>query len=285
MVGEPGDPGVGPAELTPGLRAGYEAAADWWAAGPERVYAPLAAALVGTALAGTALAGTALADTGGRPAAGCRVLDLGAGTGVAGRAALAAGARQVVAADLAVPMLRRCRPELRPVAADAAALPFASGSFDLVVAAFVLGHFGSLTLGLAEARRVGQELAASAFPVGWTHPAKARVDAVLHSCGYRPPAWYSAFKRETEARAGDPAVLADRARAAGFRDVRVTTIVVPTGVSAPEQLASWRLGMAHIAPFLSSLGPAGQASVRRAAVAAVTGCPPLTVPMVVLTAR
>jgi SAM-dependent methyltransferase len=280
MVGEPGGPGVVPAgltgagpagdALTRGLRAGYEAATDWWAAGPERVYAPLAAALVGAA---------------GRPAAGCRVLDLGAGTGVAGRAALAAGAGQVVAADLAVPMLRRCRPALRPVAADAAALPFASGSFDLVVAAFVLGHLASLTSGLAEARRVGQELAASAFPAGWTHPAKAGVDAVLYSCGYRPPAWYPAFKHETEARAGDPGVLAGRARAAGFTDARVETIVVATGVSAPEQLASWRLGMAHIAPFLSSLDPADQAGVRRAAVAAVTGCPPLTVPMVVLTAR
>jgi SAM-dependent methyltransferase len=279
VVGEPGGPGVGPAGLTAGpagagliggLRAGYEAAASWWAAGPERVYAPLAAALVSAAA---------------RPAAGCRVLDLGAGTGVAGRAALAAGAGQVVAADLAVPMLRRCRPALRPVAADAAALPFADGSFDLVVAAFVLGHLGSLSSGLAEARRVGQELAASAFPAGWTHPAKAGVDAVLHACGYRPPAWYSAFKRGTEARAADPAVLAGRARAAGFADARVRTIVVPTGVSDPEQLASWRLGMAHVAPFLSSLDRAGQASVRRAAVEAVTGCPPLTVPMVVLTAR
>jgi SAM-dependent methyltransferase len=251
------------------MRAGYEAAAGWWAAGPERVYAPLAAALLAAAW----------------PAAGCRVLDLGAGTGTAWRAALAAGARQVVAADLAVPMLRRCRPELRPVAADATALPFASGSFDLVIAAFVLGHLDRLASGLAEARRVGLGLAASAFPAGWTHPAKAGVDAVLYSHGYRPPAWYPAFKLGTEARAGDPAVLARQARAAGFAEASVRTIVVPTGVSAPDELASWRLGMAHVAPFVSSLDPAGRASVRSAAVAAVTGCPPLTVPMVVLTAR
>jgi len=256
--------------LTSGLRAGYAAAADSWADGPERVYAPLAAALVGAAA---------------RPAAGCRVLDLGAGPGVAGRAALAAGARQVVAADLAIPMLRRCRPALHPVAADAAALPFASGSFDLVIAAFVLGHLGSLTSGLAEAHRVGRELAASAFPADWTHPAKAAVDAVLASYGYRPPAWYSAFKHETEPRASDPAVLTGQARAAGFAEARVRTIVVPTGVSAADQLASWRLGMAHVAPFLSTLDLAAQASLRRAAAAALTGCAPLTVPMIVLTAR
>jgi SAM-dependent methyltransferase len=264
------DGGAAGTGLTSGLRAGYTEAADSWAAGPERVYAPLAAALVGAAT---------------RPAAGCRVLDLGAGTGAAGRAALVAGARQVVAADLAVPMLRWCRPALHPVAADATALPFASGSFDLVIAAFVLGHLGSLTSGLAEARRVGLELAASAFPADWTHPAKAAVDAVLASYGYRPPAWYAVFKCGTEPRASDPAVLTARARAAGFADVRVRTIVVPTGVSAADQLASWRLGMAHVAPFLSSLDLARQASLRRTAAAALTGSAPLTVPMVVLTAR
>jgi predicted RNA methylase len=64
------DSGAAGPGLASGLRAGYTAAADSWAAGPERVYAPLAAALVGAAT---------------RPAAGCRVLDLGAGTGVAGR--------------------------------------------------------------------------------------------------------------------------------------------------------------------------------------------------------
>ena len=42
-----------------------------------------------------------------------------------------------------------------PVAADAAALPFRDGSFDLVLAAFCLNHLASLAAGLAEVRRVG----------------------------------------------------------------------------------------------------------------------------------
>lgn len=269
MVGGTGDPGGGPADLTSGLRAGYEAAAGWWAAGPERVYAPLAAALIGAA--------------GG--VAGGRVLDLGAGTGVAGRAALAAGARHVVAADVATPMLRRCLPPLCPVASDATALPFGPGRFDLVVAAFVLSHLASLGAGLAEARRVGLGLAASAFVTGWTHPAKAAIDTVLSEAGYRPPRWYVTFKQETEERAGDPARLAAQAGEAGFTGVEVRTIVVPTGVSAPEEIVSWRLGMAHIAPFVRSLDRPARDRVRRAALAAVAGCPPLTVPMLVLTAR
>src|SRR5580700_3658967 len=96
------------AELTAGLRAGYDAAADEWADGPGPMYAPLARALVAAAPV---------------PLAGRLVLDLGAGEGVAGRAALAAGARRVVAVDLSEAMLRRGGGG-RPVVADAVALPF-----------------------------------------------------------------------------------------------------------------------------------------------------------------
>jgi SAM-dependent methyltransferase len=256
--------------VIPGLRSGYEAAAGAWPGGPELVYAPLAAALV---------AATPV------PVAGRRLLDLGAGTGVAGRAALAAGARQVVAADLAVGMLRACGEPLRPVAADAARLPFRPASFDLVVAAFCLNHLPSLTDGLAEARRVGRAVAASMFAPGWTHPAKAAVDAVLTAFGYRPPPWYLAFKAGSDARASDPAGLTASAAAAGFGGVRVRTVRVPTGVSTAGQFAAWRLGMAHVAPFVGSLGPAERARLRAAAVSAVISCEPLVVPMLVLTGR
>ena len=92
------------------------------------MYAPLARALVAAAPV---------------PLAGRLVLDLGAGTGVAGRAALAAGARRVVAADLSEGMLRRGHARGgHPVAADAVALPFRDGRFDLVLAAFCLNHLG-----------------------------------------------------------------------------------------------------------------------------------------------
>ena len=66
--------------------------------------------------------------------------------------------------------------------------------------------------------------------------------------------------------------------------MRVATITVRTGVSAPAQLASWRLGLAHVAPFLQSLDPASQAAARRAAEQAVAGTGPLIVSMLVLTA-
>src|SRR5207244_2557637 len=203
------------------------------------------------------------------PPAGRSLRGRGAGAGVAGGAALAAGARPVVAADLAIGMLRRAGPALHPVAADAATLPFRDGSFDLVLAALSLSHLVDLATGLGEARRVGRAIAASTFAPGWSHPARAAVEEALRPFGYRPPAWYVRLKRETEPRAEDPDQLAGLAAAAGFRRVRLRTAAVPTGLATPAQLASWRLGMANIAPFVRSLDPARPAGSRRAAEGAV----------------
>jgi SAM-dependent methyltransferase len=281
VVGDAGGPG----RSAPGLRAAYDAGARLWAEGPEPVYASLARALLALALpTGTLPTGTLPTGMGGGVAGG-RVLDLGAGTGVAGRAALAAGARSVVSADPALGMLRRCAAGLHPVAADATALPFRDGCFDLVLAAFCLGHLDRPVAGLREARRVAAALAASAFAAGWNHPAKAAVDEVLGAFGYRPPPWYLTFKRDTEPWASDPAALGRDTAAAGYTDIRLRTITVDTGLSRPAELAAWRLGMAHVAPFVSSLTAARRVSLRRAAETAVTGTGPLVVDMLVLTAR
>ncbi len=267
---EPGPAEPDPAGLAPQVRAAYEAAAADWAFGPEQVYTPLARALVGEAPL---------------PVAGRRVLDLGAGTGVAGRAVLAAGADRVVAADLATAMLRRAGPALHPVAADAAALPFRDQAFDLVVAAFCLNHLSRPAAALREIRRVGRSLAASTFAPGWTHPAKLAVDEALRPFGFQPPAWYRSIQREAGPAALDPARLAAQASAAGFTGVRVRTMTVPTGLSAPAQLVSWRLGMAQVAPFLQALDAGPRAAARRAAEQAVAGTGPLVVSMLVLTGR
>ena len=259
---------LGSAGLAPEVRAAYDAAAADWAGGPERMYAPLARALVAAAPL---------------PVAGGRILDLGAGTGVVGRAALAAGAARVVAADLAVAMLRRGGPAQHPVAADATALPFRDQAFDLVVAAFCLNHLSEPGAALREARRVGRGFAASTFAPGWTHPAKLAVDDALRPFGFQPPAWYLSLQREAGPAAQDPGRLAAQAASAGFSDVQVRTMTVPTGLSDPAQLASWRLGMAQVAPFLQSLDAGQRAAARRAAEQAVAGTGPLVVSMLVLT--
>jgi SAM-dependent methyltransferase len=233
------------------MQSSYDRSAEAWTAGPEQVYTRLAQRLV---------------DASPVPLAGARVLDLGAGTGVASRASLAGGAA------------------IRPVVADACALPFTADSFDLVVAAFSLGHVTDPAQALRETRMVGGALLVSAFAADWTHPAKAAVDDALAQYGFRPPPWYVTLKSDLEPRVDDPANLSALATAAGYVDVSVHTLPVATGFDTPAQLAGWRLGMAHVAPFLQTLDPSQRAAARSAAESALAGAAPLVVSMVVLAA-
>lgn len=271
MVGGLGGQSPAAARLTIGTRAAYDSAADGWDAGPGPMYRQLGRALVAHA---------------GQPVFGRRVLDLGAGTGAAGAAALIAGAAQVVAADLAPGMLAHCAAGLCPVAADAAALPFGDHSFDLALAAFCLGYLPDVPACLAEARRTSAALAVSSFAPGWTHPAKRAVDDVLTDFGYRVPDWYLTFKQQAEPRSQDPALLRAQLAAAGFGAVGVRMVPVTTTLTTPGELAAWRLGMAHVAPFVIGLTASRRAALRQAAGAAVanTGATALTVSTLVLTA-
>jgi ubiquinone/menaquinone biosynthesis C-methylase UbiE len=257
--------------MTPSdIQSAYDQSAEAWTAGPEQVYARLAQTLVGAAPV---------------PLAGARVLDLGAGTGVASRSSLAGGAALVVAVDIAVGMLRRGGASMRPVVADACALPFSADWFDLVVAAFSLSHVADPVRALRETRRVGGALLVSSFAANWTHPAKAAVDDALARFGFCPPSWYVALKRDLEPRVDDPAHLSAQAMAAGYLDVSVRMVPVASGLDTPAQLAGWRLGMAHVAPFLQTLAPSERAAARSAAESALIGAPPLVVQMVVLAAK
>ena len=84
------------------------------------------------------------------------------------------------------------------MAADAAALPFRDGSFDLVWPRSASATCAARPRACARPGGSARRIAASAFAPGWTHPAKAAVEAALRPFGYRPPAWYLRFKQETE---------------------------------------------------------------------------------------
>jgi SAM-dependent methyltransferase len=91
------------------------------------------------------------------PSFGARVLDLGAGTGVAAQAAAAAVGSEgmVVAADPSSALLRRAgSARFQRVAAAAPGLPFADDAFDVIVANLVIGHFTDYTVALADLVRV-----------------------------------------------------------------------------------------------------------------------------------
>jgi len=251
------------------IGAAYDASAAAWRDRPAQVYARLAAALL---------------DAAPQRVAGARVLDLGAGTGVASAAALERGAVSAVATDLAPGMLQGLPAPVRVVVGDAAALPFADRSFDLVLAAMVLGHLPDPARAVREARRVAPALLASAFDPAWAHPAKSAVDAAMTGFGFESPRWYREIKAHTAA-VEDPEALAGLAREAGYRDVGVVRVEVDAGLEDPGAVVDWRWGMAHLAPFVATLAPADLARARRTAEEAVAGMPPVVVPLLVLSAR
>jgi SAM-dependent methyltransferase len=92
------------------------------------------------------------------PPAGGRVLDVGAGTGVASVfAARAVGPRGVVIAaepSLAMLAIARGKVGIRPLSASAPGLPFRAGEFDAAIASFVLSHITDTAGALTDIARV-----------------------------------------------------------------------------------------------------------------------------------
>lgn len=123
---------------------------------------------------------------------GVRVLDVATGPGYVAAAAAVRGA-DVVGVDVAAEMValaRRLRPEIEFRQGDVEGLPFADGSFDAVLANFLILHVGRPEQAAAELTRVlkpGGRLALST----WDVPERARllgvlVDAVA-DVGVAPP--------------------------------------------------------------------------------------------------
>jgi SAM-dependent methyltransferase len=262
-------------ELDRDERAAYGVAASTWRSGPERVYRPLAAAVLDAATV---------------PLRRADVLDIGAGTGVVGDLATTAGAR-CIEVDVAVAMLARhgSRPRLA-VAARGARLPFGAASFDVVTAACSLSHAPAPVRVLAEAARVlrpGGVVLASSFPAAaHPHPARTVVETTLRRHGWVPPQWYEHLRTVGERRVETVDALAGLARAAGLVDVTVHERRIDTGVETPGALVDWRLGVAQHADFWQALPNAARATIRAEALAALGPAPPRLVrDLLVLSAR
>lgn len=252
------------------VREAYDASAAAWAAGPEPTYDIMADVVLAAAPHDTR---------------GDLVLDLGAGTGPVARAARRAGAANVIGIDISSQMLVAGSGWDCVIVGDVTRLPIRDQCFDLAVAACCLGHLPDPHAALVETRRVSRAVVASAFLAGWTHPAKAIVDAAAARHGFVVPEWYAWLKTDVEPVVDDPARLATLARDAGYGRVDVTTTAVDVGVGTPEQLADWRLGMAHLAPFVASLDPTARSELRAESVDRLRDAPPLVIPLMVLAAR
>lgn len=247
----------------PTLVDAYSGSAGAWRAGPEVVYDRLAEVLV-------ARSPVALAGAG--------VLDVGAGTGAASRAARAAGARWVVAADPAFGMVSldaRRRPPA--VTGDARHLPFRDGAFDAAVAAFSLNHLGEPALGLREMARVtrpGGALLASSYAADDNHPVKAAVEAALDARGWRPQPWFVALRADALPVLATVEGFRAAAAAAGLEG-EVEAVRVGFPELGPAELVAWRLGMAQHASFVAKMTPPERAELANEAAGRLGAAPVL----------
>lgn len=250
----------------------YSASGRAWESGPARVYDRLAEILV---------------DRSPLPLTGGRVVDIGAGTGAATRAALAAGAGGVVAVDAAFGMAAH-QAHARPpaVVADALALPMAASSFDAAIAAFSLNHLREPVIGLREMARVtrpGGAVLASVYAADDTHPVKGAVEAALRSRGWVPEPWYLSLVTEVVPLLATPEAFVEAGRTAGF-DATVDVARVPFPEMDGRDLVAWRLGLAQNAPFVAGLGRDARDAVEREALDRLGDAPPLERSILVLTA-
>jgi SAM-dependent methyltransferase len=257
-----------PLAVTDPVAAAYSAAGGAWQSGPGRVYDRLAEVVVARA-----------------PVRGCRLVDVGAGTGAATRAALAAGAAHVVAIDAAVGMLFHDSARRPPAAAaDALALPFASRSFDVAVAAFSLNHLQDPAAGLREMVRVtrpGGTVLASAYAVDDGHPVKAAVEAAVTDRGWEPEPWYTAVKEGPSSLLATEQGFAAIAAAADL-DGEVEHLRVPCPGLDGRALVAWRLGMAQLAPFVAQLSAGEREAVATDALDRLGPSPPELVRSIVV---
>jgi SAM-dependent methyltransferase len=217
-----------------------------------------------------------------QPLRGQLILDLGAGTGAASRC-IARGGGRPISLDIVHDMLLQARRDhrlltdtpLACVVSEGERLPFHAGSFDAVVAAFSLSHMARPVFALAESRRVlrsGGHFISIGFADKDTHPAKTCVDDAAMRFGFHPPDWHAEFK-QLEAAVNRPQALKALASSVGLVAVRVDTIKIETSVTTAEDLVDWRIGMAHLAPFVAELAPAERARLVREARAALGPAP------------
>lgn len=246
-----------------------------WASGPQLVYDRLAAA--------------ALASLPER-LDGAKALDVGAGTGAATLELLRRGG-DVVAVDRSPSMLaeltRQTNGRVPTLVADIRRLGLPDDTYDVTVAAFVLNHLDRPADGVRELARVtraGGRVIATTFGTA-DHPVKAAVDDVLRRFGYVHPAWYTTLKRDVVPLTATSDAFERAGVEGGLTDVSVDDITVDLAGLPVEATVGYRLGMAHIAPFVASLDDADRRTLHEAVVAAVTPLPPMQPQMLVLNGR
>jgi SAM-dependent methyltransferase len=195
------------------------------------------------------------------PGAGKLALDVGSGTGHLAEALRRKGYR-CAAADRSIEMMRDADGAVPPhgVVADAQALPFATGSVDLVCAAFLLSHVDALDALLDEFRRVSRP-GGRVVLANWCGPAESPFNGLLVTV-LRRHGRHAALDRSLAM--ADPEHVSQHLNAATFTGgavERVRTTVVLS--SAREWLDGLLAGSSGLAAALSSFDAPTRESIRR----------------------
>ena len=198
------------------------------------------------------------------PLAGARrVLDVGAGVGTLLPAIRAAApAATVVGVDRAPGMIGRAPAEFPRVVADAAGLPFAGNSVDVVVMAFMLFHLPEPAAGLREVRRVLAPGGVAGVATWGPPQAVPALDIWMdeldrHGAPADAPLINNGELVDT------PAKVSEMLRGAGFAEVDTDTLAWehrPT----PSRFVEHHATLGHTARRLAGLAPEAKAEFLRA---------------------
>ena len=200
-----------------------------------------------------------------------RILETAAGTGLVTAALTHAclGAEVIVATDLNQAMLEvakrrtlNLRERVRVQAADAQALPFADGEFDLVVCQFGAMFFPNKVVAHREARRVLRQ-GGRYLLVIWdrlaNNPASKRVHEVVAGLFPDDP---PQFLARTPFGYADPAIIEHDLLTAGFTDIELETVMLESLPSTGPEDAS--LGLVEGTPLRAEIEARGPDMLERA---------------------
>ncbi|WP_203920738.1 class I SAM-dependent methyltransferase [Rugosimonospora africana] len=197
---------------------------------------------------------------------GCRVLDVGTGTGTVAARAVGRGAA-VVAVDAEPSMLdvvRRRVPEAEVRQAVLPDLPFSDGCFDAAVSNFVINHVGDPAATIAALRRVvrrGGRIAVTIWPYPQP-PAQSLWRQVFDAAGAQRPTEMLALPEDKDfARTEDG--LSGLLREAGLDDVRCAVVSWVHRVDPEDWWSGPANGIGMAGFMMRSQSPSVIARIRR----------------------